>query len=373
MLSYTTLGFVAALAFVGVTPAVAAAADIEQGTTAPADQVTFACSESASGVVQGNRALQTQTVTVPAGVTSATFDVNGAAGGPGQPNPNGPQTNSEGGLGGHSRATLTVMPGETLTITVGCRGLAISSLHFPVRGEGGPGYGYGGAGGFAPRQGGGGGGGSAVQRGSQVLLVAGGGGGGGAGLTADQVKGGAGGGANQNGGDGTTFSTNCTTPGLGATTTAVGTGGAGTAGNNGHDGDGPTGGSGTATAPDVNFTKFGGGGGGGGFFGGGAGGTDDTSQPCSGGGGGSGFADPTATNVSSANGSQTDDGTVTVIFGPAAAPTTTLAPTSTAPTTELARTGSSPSALYVALVMFMTGGFLVTVSRRRLSVRKSRA
>jgi len=122
--------------------------------------------------------------------------------------------------------------------------------------------------------------------------------------------------------------------------------------------------------PDLSLETFGGGGGGGGFFGGGAGGTDDTGQPCSGGGGGSGFADPTATNVSSANGSQTDDGAVTVIFG-SVAPTTSLAPTTTAPTTELARTGSSPSSLYVALGVSMTGGLLMTVSRR-LSHRKTR-
>jgi hypothetical protein len=57
-----------------------------------------------------------QTWTVPAGVTSATFDVFGAQGG-------------DGGKGGEVKATLPVTPGETLQIVVGGMGAASGCNH----------------------------------------------------------------------------------------------------------------------------------------------------------------------------------------------------------------------------------------------------
>jgi hypothetical protein len=58
---------------------------------------------------------ETQTWVVPDGVTSASFDVRGASGGP---NTGG----SIGGSGGRAVATLDVTPGETIYINVGAAG-----------------------------------------------------------------------------------------------------------------------------------------------------------------------------------------------------------------------------------------------------------
>jgi hypothetical protein len=113
-----------------------------------------------------------QSWTVPAGVTAATFVVNGAAGGLDFLNAT--------GLGGQAEATLAVTAGAVYTIVVGGAGESIRQAG-PTRsgGRGGYGYGPGGAGG-APwttdtsLPGAGGGGGSAVLLGTDVLLVGGG-------------------------------------------------------------------------------------------------------------------------------------------------------------------------------------------------------
>ena len=178
------------------------------------------------------------------------FDVNGAAGGPGQIDAT-TSTNSQGGLGGTFPAMFAVTPDEVLTISVGCQGLAIrrnglgfqQGLVAPATGSVVAVASWGTLAAVAAA-------GPRSKRGSTVLVAAGGGGGGGAGFTPDQVSGGGGGGANQGGGEGTTFSPNCPTPGVGASTTVAGTGGTGTPGHNGLSGDGPSGGSGTVVMPD---------------------------------------------------------------------------------------------------------------------------
>src|SRR5437879_6377003 len=69
-----------------------------------ASTATVTCSYTGGG----------QTWTVPAGVTSATFDVQAAQGGSAQSN--------LGGLGGRAIATLAVTAGTTMTIMVGGAG-----------------------------------------------------------------------------------------------------------------------------------------------------------------------------------------------------------------------------------------------------------
>ena len=105
---------------------------------------------------------------VPAGVTSVTVKAWGAGGG------GGGGYGAAGGGGGFAQATITVTPGESLTVYVGGGG------------GGGTYITYG--------QGGGGGGYSAVTRSSTYLIQAGGGGGGG-GATSGAAPGGAGGGS----------------------------------------------------------------------------------------------------------------------------------------------------------------------------------
>src|SRR5262249_5159636 len=100
-----------------------------------------------------------QSWTVPAGVTSATFDVFGAGGFL-------TQQFSFGGKGGEATATIPVTPGETLTMNVGDAGAASGSAF--------------GGGGTGIDSGGGGGGASDVRRGPGLAdrLIVGGGGGG---------------------------------------------------------------------------------------------------------------------------------------------------------------------------------------------------
>src|SRR4029077_6179623 len=59
-----------------------------------------------------------QTWVVPAGVTQATFDVQGAQGG----DNTGDGCGDTGGMGGRARATIAVTPGDTISIYVGGRG-----------------------------------------------------------------------------------------------------------------------------------------------------------------------------------------------------------------------------------------------------------
>jgi hypothetical protein len=220
------------------------------------------------------------TWTAPAGVTQATFDVQGAAGGFGR------NAASSPGNGGHATATLTVNPGSTYHIAVGSKG-ANGTLAgggaggAPGGGSAGPGVGM-----TCPptciSTGGGGGGASVVATATVTsntaawLLAAGGGGG-------------AGGSISQAGGSG-----GGTTGGNGAPNGFGGTGG---------NQDGSTG-SGTHLNGGGGSTCDGGGGGSG-YYGG-------ASPSCGGaGGGGSGFA-PSPSDFSTAT--NAGDGSVTITY-----------------------------------------------------------
>jgi hypothetical protein len=197
---------------------------------------------------------------VPAGVTSATFDLYGAQGG---------INNSTNGRGGRVTATLNVTAGTTYQILVGGLG---DAFHVGFNGGGL---------GQSARNGGGA---SDVRSGSftlaERLLVAGGGGG-------DGVVGAGGAGGHPTGGNGT--------GGRGGTQTAGGAGGAGDSGN-GNPGTLGQGGSGY-------------GGGGGGYYGGGGGGYDRSTGAT--GGGGSSFGPSGATFQ---NGVRAGDGLVLISY-----------------------------------------------------------
>ena len=76
----------------------------QTGAASAADPVTetFVCTNAAQEWV------------VPEGVTEATVDLRGAKGGD--------AADSVGGAGGRATATITVTPGETIAVYVGCRG-----------------------------------------------------------------------------------------------------------------------------------------------------------------------------------------------------------------------------------------------------------
>ena len=192
-----------------------------------------------------------QTFVVPTGVTTLTVVANGAQGGRGGGNTAGGR-----GRGGRVTATLTVTPGQSLSLYVG--GLPFN------------GGGAGGVGSTSDRNGGAGGGATDIRIGGTALanrvLVAGGGGGGGSCQGPGPVggRGGDGGGTGGNGSDGT---------GLGG---AGGTGAGGAVG------------IGSAGAPD----PFAAGGGGGGGFLGGGGGVNGADIDGGGGGGGGGNSYP---------------------------------------------------------------------------------
>ena len=204
--------------------------------------------------------------TVPAGVTTATFDLFGAQGGGGGTNQG---VGGAGGLGGNARVTIPVVPGTVYQINVG---------------GGGGGIGAGSS------LGGGGGGASDVRVGTFTLaeriVVAGGGGGGGGGFSGqgqDGGTGGAGGGA-----DGIAGTNGVTSSGAG------GGGGGGTQASGGTEGAGGFGGF-NASMPGAagvgGHGEIGGNGAGGGFNGGGAGGGSSagTGAGAGGGGGGGGY------------------------------------------------------------------------------------
>jgi len=217
--------------------------------------------------------------TVPAGVTQLVVKTWGGGGG-GAGSQDGSDSGGAGGGGGFAQATITVTPGETLTIKVGGGGGAGGHS------SGSGGTNGGGSGGLVEGAlvggSGGGGGYSEVLRGSTPLVQAGGGGGGGyAGEFSGNGGGGGAGGGNSGVAGGSTFSGN----GGGAGTQSTGgTGGpnttcfdSGSAGN-GSANQGGTGGS------NGSFCNASGGGGGGGQFGGGGGGLSNSGA---GGGGGS--------------------------------------------------------------------------------------
>jgi hypothetical protein len=250
-----------------------------------------------------------QTWVVPAGVTSATFDVFGAQGG----------DNSDkgctdlGGRGGHVGATISVTPGQSIDIVVGGVGGG------PADGLGYGGFNGGDSGGTGFEntylQGGGGGGSSDVRTGGTTLadrtIVAGGGGGASGGCDGEGI-GGPGGGTS--GGQGSPTGSGAAGGG-GATVSMFGAGGTGTSDSPGGDGallSGGPGGNGTAA------NALGGGGGGGGFLGGGGGAAGSGAQS-GGGGGGSGFCATTCSvNTAGVDGG---DGLVTITYTVATPPT----------------------------------------------------
>ena len=196
-----------------------------------------------------------QTYVVPAGITSLNVTLSGAGGGGGG-------NYLAGGAGGLVSGTLTVTPGETLTIIVGRGG---------QQGYGSPtSYGGGGAPGadvYAYSLSGGGGGRAAIQRSGVDVVTAGGGGGAAGGPSG---SGGAGGGTT--GASGGYFGAS------GGTQSAAGTSSFG-----GNSGSGYSGGNGGYVSVANNSS---GGGGGGGWFGGGGGGGNNSYAAYYGGGGG---------------------------------------------------------------------------------------
>ena len=212
---------------------------------------------------------------VPAGVTRASFDVFGAAGGGndvvGLPI-------IRGGKGGHTSAEIKVTPGEVLHIFVGGKGRdGASTLGLPPRHGSRGGFNGGGNGGFNPFNhqlgsgGGGGGGASDIRVGGTHLanrvIVAGGGGGSSERLSTCGFSVGGGGGGLKGAHGVAAFVASC-----------IG----GTGGDQfGHSGSRLLGFGGNGALP---FRQLaGGGGGGGGYYGGGGG------SVVAGGGGGSGF------------------------------------------------------------------------------------
>ena len=246
-----------------------------------------------------------QTYTVPAGVTRLLVEATGASGG-----------RRNGGLGARAQATVTVVPGEVLTVVVGGQGGNVTTA------------GYNGGGSGTGPTGGGGGGATDLRRlpanGStgdylttrNALLVAGGGG-----AAAGSL-------ANNPGGSGGVPDGSAGAPaargGQGATTTAAGAGsGAGSSGSTSSGGNG--GGTG------------GGGGGGGGYYGGGGG----SGSPLGGGGGGSSLVLPTgSSNISYTLAPVAEDGLLTIT--PLAAPTLTALSPATGPVgTSVTLTGTN--------------------------------
>ena len=234
-----------------------------------------------------------QTFTVPTGVTSITMEGFGAAGGDNEAG------DGSGGNGGYLKSTITVTPGDVLTIVVG-KGGGIGDEPFGDGGQGGSGADFGN---FAA---GSGGGATYVKNSSnEILFVIGAGGGAGGASSMDQgADGGAGGGLI--GGDGF-VSLGGGAPGEGGT---QGFGGAGP----GSPGDSLAGGVG------VNFNAMmeegGGGGGGAGYFGGGGGDAGFMMEPGSGGGGGSSFVIAGSTDTTNTQGhaSATGDGSITFTY-----------------------------------------------------------
>ncbi len=231
-----------------------------------------------------------QTWIVPVGVTSATFNVQGAQGGTG--------ASSAGGMGGSATATIAVTPGATVSIFVGGAG-----------GNAAGGFNGGGNGVSGGLEAGAGGGGATDIRiggiaglSDRVLVAGGGGGGGGCDQSPAFPTAGLGGGTT--GGDATSAG-GCaagigTTGGTGGTQTGGGTNSA-DAGRNGALG---TGGSGFQTGVAA---PYGTAGGGGGYYGG-AGGYN-----LGAGGGGSGYG---PAGVAFQTGVRSGNGVASVTYGP---------------------------------------------------------
>ena len=227
-----------------------------------------------------------QNWTVPTGVTSLSFTAEGAQGG------SGTAGYGFGGLGGRVQGSLSVTPGQALSIYVGQMPLSnIGGFNGGGNGANNT-YGRGGGGATDIRIGG-------VALANRVVVAAGGGGGGTNCFSGNQNNGGVGGGAT--GGNGYQCNQQTNYVGLGGTQTAGGNnlGGLGQAGGLGQGGNGGT--------------TYGGGGGGG-YYGGGGG-------SYGGGGGGSSYA--LATVVSNSivtSGVRTGNGELTISWSGAGCP-----------------------------------------------------
>ncbi len=237
---------------------------------------------------------------VPEGVTSIEIEAWGAQGGLGG------TTNNIGGLGGFSKGTLAVVPGQVLNIYVGGKG-SDRALDSSQNSPGG--FNGGGAGGFDNsgqyQNGGGGGGATDIRIGSEDLsariIVAGGGGGGGGGWFA--ANGGEGGGL-----EGGTGEYSYTAKG--------GTGGTQTEGGTVDNFRGATNGSlGMGGNGSTNLDAWGSGGGGAGYYGG-AGGTsmeNHGSGYAGAGGGGSSYIDGVLNGETTA-GVRTGNGEIKITY-----------------------------------------------------------
>jgi len=272
---------------------------------------------------------------VPAGVTSAVFDLYGgqggnvAAGSYGDSLPGG-----AGGEGAHVQATLGLTPGATLYLRVGGQGGdGLVNALGPFTAAGG--FNGGGTTSFTPGGGGiagaGGGGSSDVRASGDALanrlLVAGGGGGASAGGANSTDQG--------SGGNSATAAKSVTgssfsLPLLPPITSTCSGGGAGTLSGPGAAGGGdclngsPGDAGGLFGGGTTDFQQIGAGGGG--YFGGG---TGAASGPVgSGGGGGSDYVDPAATGVTVTDGVRTGTGLIIVTYT-TPAPADTTAPSIT--------------------------------------------
>ena len=276
-------------------------------------------SSADSGLHFGQTSSQTfrftgrkQQFTVPTGVTKITVTASGARGNDGVGDgASGGEYDSPGGLGGRVTATITVRPGEDLTVFVGGSG---RHRGFNGGGSGQLRFGHGG-GASDVREGG-------VTLGDRVIVAGGGGGGGAVGYcestSCGYGMGGDGGmGGGREGGGGA--------KGRGYLHGAGGGGGTQRAGGKGGTGsgsgcDGAPGTSGAGGAGQSTCGGFGGGGGGG-YFGGGGGGAGGREGSSSGsgydgagggGGGGSSFAEKSATNVQMLQGVRKGDGLIVI-------------------------------------------------------------
>jgi hypothetical protein len=243
----------------------------------------WAAAPASAGTETFDYTGSTQTWVVPANVTSATFDLYGAAGGSTQ--------QGAGGLGGRATATLPVTPGATVRIEVGATGAAQD--YTGSYNGGGPGVANGG-GATDIRIGGG----TLTDR----VLVAGGGGAAGEGCNPPEATPNAGSGGGLTGGSSAPSCRGVPTPG------GTQTEGGQNPGNGGASVGSPGvlgfGGGGLPSSP-ILPEALGSGGGGGGYYGGGGG------FEGSGGGGGSGFG-PAATVFE--NGVRAGNGLAQVTF-----------------------------------------------------------
>jgi hypothetical protein len=215
-----------------------------------------------------------QTLVVPAGVSYIFVKMWGGGGGGGSYG--GWRQGSLGGAGGFSHGIIPVVPGETITIRVGGRGLGQPAAARAYPDGGGACTSTGSDNRYAAS----GGGSSSIlvpSQSNQYVIVAGGGGGGGSVNSYDLNSGGAGGGLIGECGVVNPINGN-NNNGKGGTQSAGGAGGTGNV---------AAGAGGSFDGGDYQSTACYGGGGGGGFFGGGAG-NYNASNSMGGGGGGSG-------------------------------------------------------------------------------------